>query len=155
MSEKARAWILPVSATQQVAIAEYQMYEYLTEAKTAEVPLAPAYSSQLLFWQDRQVPMIDLSVLLENKTPEKNHGYVIVAYQAAAKAPIQYAGLSIIAPPIRISVHDSSASGLPEEFSGHLRDIILSCFSHEDDIVPVIDVSCLCSKEFRMQTLNH
>ena len=146
------AWLLSISAQQKIAVAEYQMYEYILSADTADVPLTPPHCQQMLFWQERLIPKISLGLFFENKT-DSDKSYVIVAYQSAPKAPIQYAGLPIIEAPIRIIVQDETATDLPESFNENLRSATLSCFLYEDQPVPILNIAALCSKEFWQQTL--
>ncbi len=146
------AWLLSINAKQKIAVAEYQMYEYILSADTAKVPLTPPHCQQMLFWQDRLIPKISLGLFFENKT-DGDKSYVVVAYQTAPEAPIQYAGLPIIEAPIRIIVQDETATELPDAFNKNLRSAILSCFLYEDQPVPVLNITALCSKEFWQQVV--
>jgi len=149
------AWLLPISNKQNIAVAEYQMYEYVVSAQTADVPLAPPFCQKMMFWQEKLVPIITLDLLFDSSTCNDPKGYVIVAYQAAPKAAIQYAGLAVSGAPYRITVEDEAVTELPGSISGTLQYAIQSCFLYKKKPVPILNIAYVCSKEFRIKTVGY
>jgi len=149
------AWLLPVSDKQNIAVAEYQMYEYVVSVQMADVPLAPPFCQKMMFWQERLVPIIKLDLLFDSSTCNDPKGYVIVAYQAAPKASVQYAGLAVSGAPYRITVEHNSATELPGSISDTLQYAIQSCFLYKKKPVPILNIAYVCSKEFRVKAVGY
>jgi len=148
------AWLLTVSNTQDIAVAEYQMNEYVSLTTAMEIPLAPSYCNKMVFWQERRVPLMALGILLGDDRQTQYKGYVVVACQSAPRAPLQYVGLLVLEPPTRIAVNSQAEISIPGSVNDILQQVFISCFLHENKTVPVLDSAYLFSKKFRLLTLK-
>lgn len=113
--------------------------------KVVPVPGAPYYCLGLMRWQEQQLPLLDLNMLLraypDADPPPAGH-VLVLAWQSAPREPLQYG--AVCAPWLvrMVEVTDSQRCDLPAD-SDLWPWISVSCFDHEGHAVPVLDTSRL------------
>lgn len=150
MSEEySTAWLVDICGGLQVAVAEREMMAYDTSAEIRSLPLTPHSCSQVTFWGDRIVPLINLGEITAKQVDAEFSAVVIVAYQTRPKTPLSYVALGVKSDPVKIMVSDKQACDLPDSY---LEDIwlplALSAFSRNGQAVPILNIAMLCSKDF-------
>lgn len=152
MTSSSEAWLLPIAEDTEVAVAGSEMFEYLLSPPSHPIPLAPNHCTRAMIWRNAVVPIMDLPMLLGLASRSGQFvGIAVVAYQTRAGMPLDYVGLPLEKPPVRIKVEDRQACDLPETDSDLWESIKLACacFTHDGRPVPVLNISYLCSESFR------
>ncbi len=145
------AWLLELSDSISIATGDHEMVEYLPAPICFSVPGSPGYCSRVLSWQDKLVPVMDISMLLGQPTADESKTLIsLVAYQIESRAPLQHLALRVSKAPEKIQVDDEQACELPEEMNTSLlMPIFLSCFTYAERTAIIFDFASLCSAEFR------
>jgi chemotaxis signal transduction protein len=144
------AWLLEPNDLLSVAIGDHEMVEYVHGPISFAVPGAPNYCNHVLFWKNMLVPVMDLGVLLGNPAQETGAFMSLIAYQEQPGLALQYLALKVRTAPEKIRVDDAQVVELPKELSdGVLMPVCFSCFNHADRPVVILDITSLCSAEFR------
>ncbi len=144
------AWLLQCSDTLTIAVSDQEMVEFIDTPLRFEVPGSPEYCSAVVLWQNDLVPIMDVAVLLGNPPEEKITRVSLLTYQDKPGASLQQLAVSVVSTPQKIQVDDEQASELPEQIiSSVLMPLSLSCFSHDDKPVIILDIARLGSAEFR------
>ena len=150
MSEEfGTAWLIDICDGLKVAVAEREMMAYEIAAQIRTIPLTPESCSQVVFWGDRIVPLINLGHITGKQTDAAMPAVVIVAYQTAPKTPLQYVALGVKSDPVKIMVSDKQACELLDSFAEDIwESLVLSAFSRNGQPVPILNVAMLCSRVY-------
>ena len=141
----APARLLEFDRNRHVALAVHATLEIVERPEIVGVPGAAYYMLGMMRWQDRHIAVLDLCTLLnahlKEGAPRMRHA-LVVAYQTAARQPVEYAAIATIGLPQTVQVSDAAQCELPTE--GDLWPLIsLSCFLHHDQRVPIVDTGRL------------
>ena len=137
----ASAWLLDLGGTVQVAIGMRELVQIVDAPSTFTVPLTPACSRKVMFWQKRMVPVLDLSVKV-NSTESKGQLLAIIGYQDKDSGNAELGAIILAAPPVRISVDDEQACSLDQAMA-HWRELANASFSQNGAVIPVLHLSRL------------
>jgi chemotaxis signal transduction protein len=137
----ANAWLLDIGESMRVAIGMRELVQIIELPNTFGVPLAPASSNKVMFWQKRLLPVLDLSIRL-NHTESRGNLLAIVAYQERESAAAGLAAIIVTAPPVRITVDDAQACTLDENMADW-RELANASFTREGGVIPVLHLSRL------------
>ena len=142
---RAPARLLEFDRNRHVALAVHATIEIVERPEIVGVPGAAYYMLGMMRWQDRHIAVLDLCTLLnahlKDGAPRMRHA-LVVAYQTAARKPIEYAAIATIGLPQTVQVSDDAKCDLPTD--GDLWPLIsLSCFLHHDQRVPIVDTGRL------------
>lgn len=147
-----QAWLLECGESLSIAVGFSEMAELLQNQYSYSIPGSPGYCSSVLVWQENTVvPVMNITSLHgeEGKDPE-NPYICLLRYQQAPQMPLQYLALQVNTPPRRIEIDDDQACELPDEITRSLlQPVAVSCFLHEEKPVVILDLTYLCSAEFR------
>ena len=144
------AWLLEPNDFLSIAIGDYEMVEYLDGSTCFSVPGAPNYCNQILYWKNNLVPVMDLGVLLGKPAQGSGAFMSLIAYQEQPGSALEYLALKVRTAPEKILVDDTQVCELPAEINeGLLMPLCLSCFRHADRSVVILNITSLCSAEFR------
>ncbi len=128
-----------------VAFAPHTTMALVEAPQLTPVPGAPYYCAGLIPWQDGQVPLLDLNALLLACPPSTaaplGHALVL-AWQAAPGAPLEYGAVCARSLVQLIDVSDGQACELPSD-SDLWPWIAIACFEHGGAPVPVVDTARL------------
>ncbi|MCP4331794.1 MAG: chemotaxis protein CheW [Gammaproteobacteria bacterium] len=147
-----QAWLLECGESLSIAIGFNEMVELLQNQNSYSVPGSPGYCSRVLIWQESTVvPVMDITSLHSEDGENHENPYIcLLKYQQAPQMPLQYLALLVNTPPRRIEIDDDQACELPEEIvRSTLQPVAVSCFLYEDKPVVILDLTYLCSAEFR------
>lgn len=140
---RASAWILGFRGNHQAAVGELELAHVLAdEPESFHVPGSPAYCHRVIVWEDNVVPLIDIGELFETKQEESTpRHFGIVRYRLRPTDRQRFGAFLMDRIPQRAHVDDASAYALPDALAGW-RDLVISCFVHEERPIPILD---LCS----------
>jgi hypothetical protein len=148
---KAAAWLLKLSGGLHVAVGERELtYIVSDEVERVFVPRAPSHVKELIVWQNRLLPLFDVSAALRDDhaagdaptAPTETGGTIIViaAYQVSDERQVDFGALPVCALPERIEVTDDSACDLPPEPPGWRRLAHACCELQQHGAVPILDL---------------
>ncbi len=152
MTKSSHAWLLTIDDGVQLAVADHEIREYVLSPAVHCIPLTPRYCSHIIYWRESMLPVVDFLALLGKTTkPNLYPAIAMVAYQYHTHTPLNYVGIWIHQPPLRIMVSDDQVCELPKTDNGlwHETKLPLTCFSYNDAHTPVINIAYLCSEMFR------
>ena len=141
MSE-AKAWLLSLDKTKEIAIGYHHIIEYVDIANCSliSVPLSFGYASSLMIREGEILPIIDLAKYFNPKLKDEDvTGVILVNYQEAPEQPLKQGGIIIRNFPKEILVTTEMGCLLPEkELDWHaMAD---ACLEYNDKPVPVLKV---------------
>jgi chemotaxis signal transduction protein len=153
--KKASAWILPITQTVSAAVGEFELVHVLPDHPAAfDIPQAPHYCRQVMVWQNRIVPLMDLAMRFQvpGWEPEEKSGTAanrvigILAYRAEGAESLEYGALILSAIPRRCEVNDEQACPLPPWLTPWRR-YASACFRPEGphSAIPVLRLDRLFS----------
>jgi hypothetical protein len=142
---RAPARLLEFDRNRHVALPVHATLEVIEQPEIVRVPGAAYYMLGMLRWNGRQLPVLDLCTLLNAHAkagaPRLRHA-LIVAYQTAPRQPIEHAAIATASLPQTVQVGDDAQCPLPDD--GDLWPLIsISCFQHQGQRVPVVDIGRL------------
>ncbi|RKZ52038.1 MAG: hypothetical protein DRR16_11490 [Candidatus Parabeggiatoa sp. nov. 3] len=144
-----RAWLLDFGRDLKAAVGHHEMWQVLISPKLFDVPCTSPYCCEVLIFQDRILPVLDIQYLLDGDKMilTKDNVVGIAVYQDDPTHPIHYAGLHLASTPQNIYVSDDTACDLPEH-QQYWEPLALSCFSYKDQAIPIIELAYLFSSVF-------
>jgi len=150
-----RAWLLELGNDHWAALPLHEMSQVLLSPELFPIPLAPAHCQQVLLFQKRILPVIDISTLvIGQKTVDFSSKIVgLTVYQKAPKQPLEYAAMHLASMPAVVNVEDSQLTSLPED-EPLWKLFSVSCFMYEERKIPVLDLGILYSAEVLKQIAN-
>jgi len=128
-----------------VAFAPHTTMALVDSPPVVPVPGAPYYCVGLIPWQEGQVPLLDLNALLRawpDAEPAPAGHVLVLAWQGAPGAPLEYGAVCARSLVQMIEVGDDQACELPTD-SDLWPSIASSCFEHQGQVVPVVDTARL------------
>jgi chemotaxis signal transduction protein len=142
---EATAWIVELGHGLRAALASAELVHLFSAPTLFELPQAPRYCRHLMVWEREILPVLDLAHWLAGRPAERGGQFIgVVGYQEQPEENPGRAALFMDAIPIRVKVKDEQACDLPSHPSGW-RHIACSCFLHESQAVPVLDLPFLFS----------
>jgi len=139
----AQAWLLEFSRQQVVAVGLHELVEVLSRPKLYHVPMSSPRSHQVLVWRDEILPVVGFGADTESESDDALFGAAVTAiavYQTVPGEPLRHGALQLNGMPKTVTVTDNMACALPDSHSA-IRNLAISCFSHENLAVPVIDLT--------------
>ena len=163
MMAETKAWILQFNSQHRAAVGQRELLHLNQTASRYPVPLTPAHCHEVIYWQGRPIPLLNLAILLgssDTNTALQKQKYIdqkfidqklmdqnyigIVGYQTKQGEAPQLGAIWLTKPPSLVIVSDDQACSLSKagmEWSA----LATACFNYEDDAnefvpVPVLDL---------------
>jgi hypothetical protein len=141
------AWILPISATQSVAVGHYELkyIEYVNAL--VGLPGLPAFCEQGFVWRNRFIPALDLwSLLTRRRMPTNNaeHLAAIIAYENA-QGELAMGAILLAGVPKLLAVTPGQSVALTE-LHQEWQLLAQAAFRDENALYPVLDLRSLFDK---------
>lgn len=144
----AKAWLLKAGRGINVALGQYEVIHILDTPRLISIPQAPAYCSKVVLWNNRIIPIIDLTAWFfgHNDTETVNTAIVAIVVYLGPEGEYCYGGLRLRSIPLLNQVNDQQFCDLPEG-SAEWKRISLSCFTDSAvGFVPVLDLNRVFSR---------
>ena len=145
------AWLIEYDDDLSIALGDHAMVELVQGSSTFPIPGAPKHCSRVCLWHSKILPIMDIRNILNlDITGYVESGYLcIIRYRFSQDKPVQQFALRVNKAPQRITVDDAQACDVPENYRSSLLDeAIISCFSHNEKPVLILDINKLCSADF-------
>ena len=112
------AWLLDCGSGLHLAVGDREMIELVRQQDCFPVPGAPDYCRQVLRWQQRSVPVMDIA-RLHGARPLADEAYVsVLNYLDASRGVLCPVGIRVARAPSRIVVDDSRVCAWPDALAG-------------------------------------
>lgn len=135
------AWILTLDQSLRAAVGEREMVYLIEIPSLLDVPLSPYYCRQVVVWNQRLLPVMDLAAWLrQDRAAQLKQTLIgVFAYQTQPGAALSYGALRLAAIPERAQVADDQACALPKQPAGW-RTLAISCFKQSEQPIPILDL---------------
>ena len=144
------AWLLNCGDSLSIVVADHEMVEYIQGPFCYSVPASPAYCDSVLLWQDKFVPVMDIAAVYDKPVGQTNSVICLLNYQLEPNTALLQLAIRVNKAPEKITVDDAQACELPDRIKNNpLSEIVLSSFALENTEAIIINITKLCSAEFR------
>ena len=135
------AWILDFGLNHKAAVGARELLHLIDVPVTFKVPCTPSYCHRVVAWQQRLLPVMDITSRLGG-TVQDAQFIAVIGYQKKRGEYPQFGALMLMSPPFQVAVGDAQACSLPEQTRGW-EDLAISCFDYNGDAVPVLNLNKL------------
>lgn len=143
---EATAWIIDLGNGLHAALGYSELEHLVPNPTLFEMPLTPRYCRHLILWEGDVVPVLDLALWLTGEARVHREAFAaLIGYEGQPGDAPQRGALMTTAFPERVRVCDSQACDLPPEPCGWSH-VACSCFRHENQPIPVLDLPFLFSE---------
>ena len=143
----ATAWLMQIDRMSRIAVGKLELIHIIATPDFIQVPKAPDYCNKIVLWNNKIIPVIDIS-MLTNKTSSftRKNSVAVAIYEDPVTNELKYGGVQLSDMPVMENVTNDQAA-LKDQLKSIWWPISVSCFKSEDDeIIPVLDVSKVFSK---------
>lgn len=137
------AWLLDFGRSCRAAVGTRELLHLVDAPVTYEVPCTPAYCRNVVLWQERLLPVMDIASRLGAESVGTPF-LAVVGYQQQRGEYPQFGALILSTPPKQLTVTDGQACQLSGENS-EWQDLSISCFEHEGLPLPILNLSHIFS----------
>lgn len=138
------AWLLRFEGGHRAALGPLEVVHVLTgDTPRFAVPGTPATSRQVVLWQDRPLPVMDLSAWVDGHASTGAPVVGVVAY--AGPTGVEHGALLLDGLPRQVQVDDGQALA-PEDLPSRWAAIAHSAYRDAEGPVPVLDLARLFSR---------
>jgi chemotaxis signal transduction protein len=145
---RTQAWLLDCGAGVRVAIAVPSLLHLIEDCSLLQrVPLVPRHLGQVLLWQQRVFPVVDLTLQMDAGQPVTDqpaaHRYVCLLGWCDAQQCSDYGGVLVRELPRRIQIADQSLATPTQKLAAHWAGIALTYFDFHGHVIPIIAPAAL------------
>lgn len=143
--KSSRAWLLDFGRGLQAAVGQHEMSHVLPTAVLFDIPCTPHYCSEVLIYQNRIMPVLDIPSLLEGQRiiHTSNDVIGVAVFQDDPSHPVGYGGIRLATLPTSVYVSDDQSCELPAHKRYWAPPLSVSCFYHEGVAIPILNLSYL------------
>ncbi len=135
------AWLLHVANNIQFCIGLHQAAEYIEAPALYNIPLAPAYCNNVMFWRDSILPVIDINLLAGRPATLLRQFVMVIAYQTQDNKPIEHLAVLLESAPHKIQVDDNDACSIPKNYPERLKPYVMSLFKYKNEAASILDIA--------------
>lgn len=140
-----------------VCFPPHTAYAVIDKPDYVVVPGSVHHGYGLISWQNLWLPLLNLHSMLHPTGlvvhEEPPRFALVLGYQRAPHAAIEYGAISTVSGPKSILVDNLSQCELPKEFS-RWNYLALSCFMHDGQAVPIMDSKQIFSPHLNGDSLS-
>ncbi len=141
------AWLLPIGQDQFVSVGRYELKHLEYIGKLVSLPGLPAFCERGFLWREKFIPAVEIQSLVARKritVSDSEQLAAIVAYEDI-DGEILLGAILLQGVPKLISVNPSQSVSL-YELSEKFRRLAQAAFKDNDEVYPVLNLSCLFDK---------
>lgn len=137
---KVFAWLIELTDTTYAAVGEFELAHILPDAPVLfDIPHTPAHCQQVFVWQNKIIPVMNMTARLTKTINNTNQLVGIFAYRTDS-GRIDYGALLLNAMPRRLEVSDEQACDLPAYLQAW-KPYVRSCFQDtENHVIPILNL---------------
>ncbi len=139
--QSSAAWLLHVAKNIQFCIGLHQAAEYIEAPSLYNIPLAPAYCNNVLFWRDSIIPVVDINLLAGQPATLSHRLVMVIAYQVQDNTPIEYLAVLLESAPHKIQVNDNDACAMPKTYPERLKPYVVSLFEYHNEVASILNIA--------------
>ena len=140
------AWILDLGMGYKAALGGRELLHLLDVHSTFSVPNTPPYCHQVVAWQERLLPVMDIAARLSGATQQAKF-LAVIGYQKKRGEYPQFGALQLLSPPLKVEVSDEQACALPANLPGW-DEMAISCFEYQNEAIPVLNLNRVFNRPF-------
>ena len=141
----ATAWVMQLDHQMSAAVGQMELIHIVDNPELYKIPKAPTYCGHVILWNNRIIPVMDLSAWLNDSTVVYRRSLIAIAVYRDQNNELKYGGIHLSDTPATETVHDEQACALPLT-SSKWREVSISCFrSSDNNPVPILDVPTIFS----------
>lgn len=141
----ATAWVIQLDHQMSGAVGQTELIHIVDNPEFYKIPKAPAYCDHVLLWNNRIIPVMDISAWLNDSTVVYRRSLVAIAVYRDQNNELKYGGIHLSDTPVMETVNNEQACALPLT-SSKWSEISISCFrSSDNNPVPILDVPTIFS----------
>jgi chemotaxis signal transduction protein len=137
------AWLLDFGDACYAAVGTRELLHLIDAPSTFPVPCTPEYCSRVVLWQERLLPVMDISARIGSR-PRTAPFLAVIGYQQQRGEYPHFGALLLASPPKQLAVSDEQACRLPDG-KENWRELAISCFEYQGSPVPVLNLCRLFS----------
>ncbi len=137
--------MLAIDCDNKVVVGEFELVYIVNQAEYIHVPQTPEYCKQVIIWNDKIVPVVDLSSWFSlNDQYDDCKAIAILTYEGE-QGDLQYGGLKLIDISILESVTNEQFCHLSKQ-QRKMETISLSSYiSKNGEVVPILNIPSVFS----------
>ena len=132
------AWLLDFGDGCQAAVGTRELLHLVDAPTTFKVPCTPEYCRNVVLWQERLLPVMDVAARVGTR-PHNAPFLAVIGFQQQRGEYPQFGALMLVSPPKQLAVSDEQACRLPDT-SNAWRELAISCFEYQGAAVPVLNL---------------
>ena len=142
------AWVMQIDRMSRVAVGQLELIHIIANPEYIEVPKAPRHCKRVVMWNNKVIPVMDLSILVNDASAFYQHNSVAVAlYAPEGRHELQYGGIQLIDMPVLDKVSNQQQV-TQSELSEQWKPLSVSAYRGRDsDIIPILDLPKLFSPD--------
>ena len=140
MSEAA-AWLMQIDRLTRVAVGQLELIHIISSPEYIEVPKAPGYCQRIVVWNNKIIPVVDISMLVAGTSAfYQNNAVAVALYKDPGSDEIKYGGIQLTDMPLLEKITNEQGVAR-SDLSSMWHPYAVSGFkSAEKEIVPIIDI---------------
>jgi chemotaxis signal transduction protein len=137
------AWLLDFGQDFRAAVGTRVLLQIIDNPRLHPVPYAPRYCRNVLSWQSRLLPVMDMAACLGG-TELTSSLVAIAGFRERPGAPMRFGAMLLASVPDAIVVRDDQSCSLPESHPGW-SNLAIACFGYQGEAVPILHLERIFS----------
>ena len=129
------AWLLDFGQGFHAAVGTRVLLQLIDQPCLHQVPCTPPHCQNVLRWQGKLLPVMDMAALLGG-APLSVNLLAVAAYQDKPADSTRFVAFRLASPPAAIIVGDEQSCALPVHPSVWAK-FAISCFGHRGEAIPI------------------
>jgi len=144
MSKQSSAWLLDCGGGTRVAVALPSLLHLIEDSSLLfRVPVVPRHLAQVLLWQQRVFPVVDLALQLTGSVPAGSRTYLCMLGWRDGSEQSDYGALLVRELPRRIQIPDASLATPTAPLAGQWQGLAVTYFDWQGQVIPIIAPAAL------------
>ncbi|TNF39003.1 MAG: hypothetical protein EP315_00425 [Gammaproteobacteria bacterium] len=138
------AWVLQVDRVARVAVGRMEIIHVVHEPEFIQVPCAPEHCNRIILWNNKIIPVMNLSSWFNNGVVYYHSNLVAIAiYADSQTGELAYGGIQLLEPPVLDHVSNTQAC-TDIMMQAKWQALAVSCYRNSrDETVPILDLTAV------------